>query len=370
MMICTVSREKLLKPLQALVAIADKKHSMPILSSILFEANEHTLRLSASDLDTEVIVDIPLSMPAHQNGIVAIPARKLFEIVKNITDQSEVEIALQPEHKVLIKANKSRFMISALDGSAFPIMQQHEYKASLTMDQFQYIQLIKRVQFAMANNDIRYFLNGMLWEIESNTFKVVATDGHRMAVSECLIEDTQLDRLQVIAPRKAITELQKVLSPQEGDTLQIDIASNHFKITFGDYQFTSKLVDGRYPDYERVLPKNNDKVMIAPRNTLKNSLIRTAILANEKYRGVRLQVEHNVLNISANNPDHEEAQDQIEVQYNYPSIEIGFNVSYLLDVLGVLDSESVDFYLSNPAMSMLIKDDTTQSRYVIMPIRL
>ncbi|MBK2125574.1 DNA polymerase III subunit beta [Fangia hongkongensis] len=366
---CTFSKENILKPLHSAVAIADKKHTMPILSFILFEIVDNALVIKASDLDTEIVAKVELNA-ASEGGKITLPARKLMDIIRNMPDGAVIEISQESETRALVRSNLSKFSLATQTPSAFPAMKEDSAKSMFKVPLLSLTQVIKRVQFAMANNDVRYFLNGMLWEVQGETFRAIATDGHRMASSELTIEDTYLDSVQMIVPRKAISELQKIISAQEDVEAEIQIGKNYFKLVLPNYQFTSKLIDGRYPDYTRVIPQNNNRVLIANRLEMKLALMRTSILSNEKYRGVRLNLDHNKLVFSANNPEHEEAQDQIEVQYNDQAMEIGFNVGYLLDSMSVLDSEKVDLYFDTPAMSLLIKDDTTKSQYVVSPIRL
>ncbi|WP_119344258.1 DNA polymerase III subunit beta [Facilibium subflavum] len=371
MMKCTLTKEDLLKPLHSVVTIADKKHTMPILSFILCWVKEGNLTLKSSDLETEVLAKIALSPESEaSDGCITLPARKTMDIIRNLPDGALVDIIQDMDNRVVIKSSMSRFTLSSLNTESFPIMEEDTGKSMFKMPMSSLSQVIKRVQFAMANNDVRYFLNGMLWEIEGESFKAIATDGHRMASSELTIENTYLDCVQMIVPRKAINEIQKILVAQDDTDIEIQIGKNYFKIVLPNYQFTSKLIDGRYPDYTRVIPQNNNRVLIANRVELKQALIRTAILSNEKYRGVRLKLGHNELMLSANNPEYEEAQDQIAVKYHDQPMEIGFNVGYLLDSVNVLDAENVDLYFDTPAMSLLIKDDTTKSQYVVSPIRL
>ena len=369
MMKFTLSRDALLKPLQALVSIAEKKHTIAVLSSVLFIIEDGKLRLKASDLETEIINYVSLEQ-FSEDGSIAIPAKKLNDIVRNLPEGALIDIEEEKNSRVLISSMRSKFSMSILKASTFPSMNEDTGRAMFKISFAQLITAIKRVQFAMANNDVRYFLNGMMWEVDNDRFRTVATDGHRMASSEVLIENTYLDHVQMIVPRKAILELQRTLSAPEDAEVEVQIGKNYFRIILPEVQFTSKLIEGRFPDYTRVIPPNNTKLLVANRLELKQALIRTAILSNETYRGVRLELQENGLLLSANNPEHEEAQDHIEVKYADNAMEIGFNVNYLLDVVNVLDVESVDFYFDTPAMSLLIKDDESRSTYVVSPIKL
>ena len=365
----SLSRDALLKPLQGLASIAEKKHTITILNSILFILEEGKLRLKASDLETEIVSYIPLEKWSG-NGSIAIPAKKLNDIIRNLPDGSVVDISEETNSRVLISCNYSKFKMAILNASTFPSMNEDTGRAMFKLSFTQLNLAIKRVKFAMANNDVRYFLNGMLWEVNNNRFQTVATDGHRMARTEVFIENTFLDVMQIIVPRKAVIELERTLTAPDDTEIEVQIGKNYFRVILPEFQFTSKLIEGRFPDYTRVIAPDNTKLLVANRLALKQALIRTAILSNETYRGVRLDLQDNSLVLSANNPEHEEAQDQMEVKYNDESMEIGFNVNYLLDIVNVLDTENIDFYFDSPQMNLLIKDNDSFSTYVVSPIKL
>ena len=366
---CTFFKANIIKALHSAVPIADKKHTIPILGFALLEIIDGSLIIKTSDLDTEVIIKVELCS-SSKAGCIALPARKLMDIIRHLPDNSIIEITQENDSRASLQSNLSKFSLATQNTNSFPKMVQNTSESIFKVSLTSLFRMIKRVQFAMASNDARFFLNGMLWEIQGRTFKVVATDGHRMASSELTIQDTYLDRVQIIVPRKAISEIQKIISSQDDTDIEVQIGTNYFKILLGNYHFTSKLIDSTYPDYTRVIPQNNNRILVANRSEIKSALTRTSILSNEKYRGVRLNLNHNRLVLSANNPEHEEAQDEIKVEYNDETMEIGFNVSYLLDSLNALDSKEVSLYFGTPAMSLLIEDHTTKSQYVVSPIRL
>ncbi|MDA7742544.1 DNA polymerase III subunit beta, partial [Francisellaceae bacterium] len=319
--------------------------------------------------ETEVLAEVLLEEDSKP-GKATIPARKLIEIIRNLPLGSAIKINQESENKVVVSSNKSRFALSSLDANNFPQMDHDLKNSGFTISQSSLLKAIKKVQFAMAHNDVRYFLNGTLWEIEGNIFRTVATDGHRMAMFELGIDNPGMGNLQIIVPRKAIVELQKLISNSD-DVVSIHVGSNHFMVRLPNYTFTSKLIDGRYPDYNRVVPKENHKRLVADLVEFKQALTRTAILSNEKYRGVRLNLDKGVLHLAANNPEQEEASDEIEVDYNEDAMEVGFNVGYLLDVVGAIETDEIDLFFSTANMSLLIKEhDLDDSCYVIMPIRL
>lgn len=366
-----INRQNLLKPLQAIVSVADKKHTMAILSNILCKVEENKLFLKASDLDTEVIAEVDVDL-VSEAGTATISARKLIEITRHLSEDAQISIE-NKENKTTIKAAKGRFVLSSMDPESFPNMQHDLSKTSIQLPQSKLASLLKRVSFAMAHNDVRYFLNGMLWEISDTTFKVVATDGHRLAMSQIDIDSLPTDKTQrIIVPRKSVLELMKILEEQSDDLIAIRFGNQHFQVKLPQYIFTSKLIDGRYPDYNRVVPQNNQRLLTAERDSLKQALVRTAILSNEKYRGVRLNLEPNTLRLAATNPEQEQANDEVEVNYHYDPMEVGFNVSYLLDVINTLDSNEVILRLGDdPTKSILIEDKgLCHSHYVVMPIRL
>lgn len=364
-----LSREKILKPLQMVLGVADKKHTMAVLSCILCEAQDDYFKITASDLETEIISEIKATNIA-ESGRVAIPAKKMVDIIKSLPVGSEVELKRDGENRIILTSHKSRFVLSTLDVNSFPVMESDISPNHFSLSQNTLLEVIKKVQFSMAQNDVRYFLNGMLWEVEQNIFRAVSTDGHRMSLIEVSIPEISFDKAQIIVPRKSISELLKIIEPVE-DAIQVEIGTHHFRIIVGETIFTSKLIDGRYPDYTRVLPKSNNKVLSADKNELKLALTRTAILSNEKYRGVRFNIETDLLKLSANNPEQEEAQDEIQVKYQDLPMEIGFNVSYLLEVMNAIEGNEVKLYFSDPKMSLLIKEENSfNCQYVIMPIRL
>jgi DNA polymerase-3 subunit beta len=365
----TLSREKILKPLQMVLGVADKKHTMTILTCLLCEAKDNKFKVTASDLETEIVSEIDV-ISINEPGLVAIPAKKMVDIIKSLPLESEVELKSEGKNRMILTSNKSRFVLSILEPDSFPTMESDISSNCFELSQNILLDVIKKVQFSMAHNDVRYFLNGMLWEIDKNIFRSVSTDGHRMSMVETKINEVYFDKAQIIIPRKSISEIQKLIEPIE-ETIKIEIGTHHFRLVAKNTTFTSKLIDGRYPDYTRVLPTSNNKILVANKNDLKLSLTRTAILSNEKYRGVRFNIEQGLLKLSANNPEQEEAQDEISVEYQDLPMEIGFNVSYLLEVISVIESDKVYLCFSDPKMSLLIKEDGKySSQFVIMPIRL
>lgn len=364
----TLAKKDFLKPLQSVVMIADKKHSNLILGNILCKVLNSKLILRAFDMETEVVATIELSSPSD-NGTFTLPARKTIEIVRNFSDSSKIEIICQKNDQVVIRSGLSKFILFSLDVELFPVLNEDTGRSIFKVQLNNLLESIKRVQFAMANNDFRYFLNGMLWEIEENNFKLVATDGYRMASSTTTVKNMGLKSFQIIVPRKAILELHKITSNYDS-VVEMQAGKNYFKLVFLNYEFASKLIDATYPDYNCLIPKSNKKHIAVNRNELKQALLRTSILSNQQYRGVRLRLEKNQLLLSANNTENEQAKDIIPVKYNGESIEVGFNIAYLLDIVNAISAETVDSYFDNAVTSLLIIDNTFNSFYVVSPVRL
>jgi len=364
----SISRDALLKPLNLVAGVVERRQTLPILANVLMVLDGDRLSLTGTDLEVELVGRVQLAV-AGDSGEVTVPARKLVDICKSLPEGSDIEFSVQ-ESKVKVKSGRSRFTLSTLPAREFPNVEDSMGTHQLTIKQGQLKRLIDRTGFAMAQQDVRYYLNGMLWEINDKQLRVVATDGHRLAM--CTLPekvDTNGDT-QVILPRKGVLELARLLMEEDAE-IAIVIGSNHIRATTNDFTFTSKLVDGKFPDYQRVLPRSPDKIVLGSRLELRQAFTRTAILSNEKYRGVRLKLTENTLDIVANNPEQEEAEETVSVDYQGDSLEVGFNVSYLLDVLGVLSGERIKLSLADPNSSALLEEsDAGDSLYVVMPMRL
>lgn len=363
----TISRDMLIKPLQTVGGVVEKRQTLPILANVLVQASSDKLSMTGTDLEVELVASVALQ--GATPGEITLPGRKFMDICRALPDNATIEITVDSD-KALIKAGKSRFTLATLPASDFPATEAIKGVFEFEMSQGDLKSLIEQTQFSMANQDVRYYLNGLLLELENGVIRMVATDGHRLALSQLDTELAVGDKRQVIIPRKGVLELSRLLST-EADKCKVQLNQNHIRITMGDIIFTSKLVDGRFPDYDRVIPKGGDKVVHANRLLLKEGLQRTAILSNEKYRGIRLTFKNNTLHASVNNPEHEEAEDEIPVDYAGTELEIGFNVTYMLDVLNVIKQNDIEIILSDSNSSCLIKGaQDIASRYVVMPMRL
>ncbi|WP_188152069.1 DNA polymerase III subunit beta [Teredinibacter waterburyi] len=364
----TVARDALIKPLQLVAGVVERRQTLPILANVLLVIEGETLSLTGTDLEVEIVGRVALGS-APGDGEITVPAKKFLDICRALPDDSDINFSLS-DQKVTVKSGRTRFTLSTLPANEFPAVERGANELSFSCAQSEVKRLIDRTAFAMAQQDVRYYLNGMLWEVRPNALRVVATDGHRLAMCTRTVDSNVEEVKQAILPRKGVIELSRLLI--DGDVpIELTLGSNHIRATTVDYTFTSKLVDGKFPDYERVLPKGGDKIVIGNRSDLKQSFARTAILSNEKYRGVRLLLEDGQLTIIANNPEQEEAQDQVAVEYSGNSLEVGFNVSYLQDVTSVLTTENIKITLSDSNSSALIEEpENSDSAYVVMPMRL
>ncbi|TQV82717.1 DNA polymerase III subunit beta [Exilibacterium tricleocarpae] len=364
----TVTREALLKPLQLVAGVVERRQTLPVLANVLVVLEGDQLSLTGTDLEVEIVGRIQLDQ-AGESGEITVPARKLVDICRSLPDSSKLDIS-EENQRVIVKSGRSRFTLSTLPANDFPNVEDSAGDLKFTCEQRVIKRLIDRTGFAMAHQDVRYYLNGMLWEVQTGQLRVVATDGHRLAMCTREVDVTADEVVQAILPRKGVIELSRLLN--DGDeTIDVWLGSNHIRANTEDFTFTSKLVDGKFPDYERVLPKGGTKVVFGSRSELGQAFGRTAILSNEKYRGVRLLLDDGLLTIVANNPEQEEAEEQVVVDYTGEKLEIGFNVSYLQDVANVLSSDNIKMILSDANSSALVEEpEGGDSTYVVMPMRL
>jgi DNA polymerase-3 subunit beta len=363
----TVTRDALLKPLNLVAGVVERRQTLPILANVLIGVEGNLLSLTGTDLEVELLGKVSLD-GATVDGDITVPARKLLDIVKSLPDDSVISVEVE-DQRAIIKSGRSRFTLSTLPASEFPNVEQGSASLEFDVLQRNLKTLIDKTAFAMAQQDVRYYLNGMLWEIKDGIFRVVATDGHRLALST-QSGITASEEKQVILPRKGVLELSRLLI-EEDESIHLAFGDTHLRATTQAFTFTSKLVDGKFPDYDRVLPKGSDKEVVAERDVLKQALARAAILSNEKYRGIRMQFNAGDLRIVANNPEQEEAEDVVAIEYAGDTLEIGFNVSYLLDIMNVVSGPKVKFSLLDANSSALLEDnDDGNSLYVVMPMRL
>lgn len=360
-----IQREQLLKPLQNVVNVVERRQTLPVLANVLLEMHDNAFTLTATDLEVELVTRA--SVITSDSGEVTLPARKLFDILRNLPEEAAIQLGFDGERAVL-KSGRSRFTLATLPAADFPTLDEIPFDLELSLPQRTLKTLIEKTQFAMAQQDVRYYLNGLLLDCVDGELRAVATDGHRLAYACAAV--TAAATAQVIVPRKGVQELARLLADSD-EPAQVRIGTNHIQVVIGDIRFTSKLIDGKFPDYQRVIPREGRRVVLADRLVLRTALTRTAILSNEKYRGVRLQLDNWLLRVQAHNPEQEEAEEEVEVNYSGDGLEIGFNVAYLLDALGALDGELVKLSFNDANSSCLLQNpDSEDCRYVIMPMRL
>jgi DNA polymerase III subunit beta len=362
----SASRETILKPLQTVVGVVERRQTMPILSNVLLAVKDQTLSITATDLEVEMVAEVEVNV--ESGGEITVPGRKLHEICRALPDGTVIEVSLTGE-RVTIKGGRSRFTLSTLRAADFPTVDEIAAKQSLRIGKQDLRRLVDKTHFSMAQQDVRYYLNGLLLETERKKLRAVATDGHRLALSEVDLGTAAARDEQLIVPRKGVLELGRLLDG-DGD-VEVALGANHIRVKLDGVRLTSKLIDGRFPEYARVIPNEPKNIITADRNLLRAALQRTAILSNEKYRGVRLELSSNSVILQANNPEQEEAVETLEVDYGGDAMEIGFNVNYLLDALAAVDSEQVEFGVTDSNSSCLIREPGGNgTKFVVMPMRL
>ncbi len=363
----SLQREVLLKPLAQVVNVVERRQTLPVLANLLAKVEGDLLSLTGTDLEVEMVARTKVD--DAEAGETTIPARKLFEIVRALPDGSKVTIT-QVGDKVTVSAGRSRFTLASLPANDFPALDEVDATERVRVGEASLKELIERTAFAMAQQDVRYYLNGLLFDLRDKALRCVATDGHRLALCEAVLEETVQTKRQIIVPRKGVLELQRLLEGGDRE-LEMEMGRSHIRVKRDDVTFTSKLIDGRFPDYEAVIPIGADREVKVDREAFRASLQRAAILSNEKYRGVRIEVSPGQLKINAHNPEQEEAQEEIEADTRVDSLVIGFNVNYLLDALSALRDEHVVIQLRDSNSSALVREASSEKcRHVVMPLRL
>ncbi|MBT8084584.1 MAG: DNA polymerase III subunit beta [Woeseia sp.] len=362
----SAARETLLKPLQAVIGVVERRQTMPILANVLLVAKNGQLAITATDLEVELVATADVDI--DNGGEVTVPGRKLLDICRALPEGAKIAIG-QSGEKLAVRSGRSKFSLTTLPAAEFPTVENIDATQSIDVPQSTLIRLLDKTHFSMAQQDVRYYLNGLLLETGDKYLRAVATDGHRLALCQQALDGPKLKQQQVIVPRKGVLELQRLLNGEGAVTLQL--GSNHVRIQLEGIRFTSKLIDGRFPEYERVIPQDTSNKLSADRSSLKGALQRTAILSNEKYRGIRLLIRDSGVTIQAHNPEQEEAEEELEVEYSGEDIEIGFNVNYLLDALNAIEADSVSLSVQDSNSSCLLREpDSDDCRFVVMPMRL
>jgi DNA polymerase-3 subunit beta len=373
MILVKTQRDQLLGPLQSVSGIVEKRHTLPILSNVLLEKKDGKLTFLATDIEIQITTSTEVT-EGDGDGAMTVSARKFQDILRSLPDGCEITLSLE-DKRLQVKAGKSRFNLLTLPAEDFPRMAMSKTEEieprKIELPQKAFRNLLAQTQFAMAQQDVRYYLNGLLLLVEGGELRAVATDGHRLAYA-CMTlgEGVSLEKQEFILPRKTVLELSRLLADSD-DPVHVEMTSNQIRFQFGNVVLVSKLIDGKFPDYERVIPPSLKNLVALNRTTLLQSLIRAAILTNEKFRGVRLILTSGSLKIVAANAEHEEAQEEIEVDYSGEVIDVGFNVGYLLDMLNNASTEFVEWGFNDANSSALLTlPGNEHFKYVVMPMRI
>jgi DNA polymerase-3 subunit beta len=361
-------RDELLGPLSAVSGIIERRHTLPILSNVLIDRSAEALSFLATDIEIQIKARSQLDVEGEARALT-VGARKLLDILRALPEDAEV--SLQPQDKrLLVRAGKSRFALQTLPAEDFPRLAPPVGEvARFVLPQKALRRLLALVQYAMAQQDIRYYLNGLLMVIEEGQLKLVATDGHRLAFASLKL-GAELPRQEVIVPRKTVLELSKLLADTE-EEVSVELSSTQAAFNFGTVELVSKLIDGKFPDYTRVIPTQHKNLLHVDRERLRQALLRAAILSNEKFRGVRWVITDGSLKIVSSNAEQEEAQEEVDVKYSGAPLDIGFNVNYLLDVLNNVGGTEIECAFGDSSSSALISYATEKDfKYVVMPMRI
>ena len=368
MIVLKAPQRSLLSALQAVAGIVERRHTLPILANVLLRKNGPSIELTTSDLEIQVRTQAELGGDASTYA-TTVGARKLIDILRSLPDDQVITLS-SAQNKLTLQAGKSRFTLQTLPAEDFPLVNEaSDYGPAFAVPQQTLKHLINQVHFAMAVHDIRYYLNGILFVAEGKTLTLVATDGHRLGLAQAQLQ-SDMPKQEVILPRKTVLELQRLLR-DEDTPIELRFAGNQAKFAFSGMEFVTKLVEGKFPDYNRVIPKNHKNAIVLGRAPLLASLQRAAIMTSEKFKGVRVNVEPGTLRIASSNAEQEEAKEELEVDYNGDAIEIGFNVTYLIDALANLTQEMVKLELQDSNSSALITvPEQAGFKYVVMPMRI
>jgi DNA polymerase-3 subunit beta len=363
----SISREAFLQPLSHVIGVVERRQTLPVLANFMLVARDGRLTVTGTDMEVELISTV--SADVSQDGEITIPARKLIDIIKALPDGAKISLSVSDE-KATLSAGRSRFTLSTLPASEFPATDQVESLENITVSEASLKNMMDKTSFAMANQDVRYYLNGLLFDFSDQQLRAIATDGHRLAVCDLDGKVELAGDRQLIVPRKGVMELARMLSTDK-DEVTLAIGRNHIRLVKGDTIFTSKLIDGRFPDYKAVIPVGADKQMLVDRTAFTQALQRASILSNEKYKGVRLEASDSNIKIIAHNPQHEEAVEEVEAELNFDRLAVGFNVTYLLDALMAIETETVSLELIDANSSCLVSaPDSDMNRHVVMPLKL
>ena len=368
MIVLKATQDKVLAVLQSVAGIVERRHTLPILANVMLKKSGNALQFTTSDLEIQIRTTAELGGDSADFA-TTVNARKLIDILRSMPGDQTVSVE-SSQDKLVLKGGKSRFTLQTLPAEDFPLVQESaSFGPTFSVPQKTLKGLMNQVAFAMAVQDIRYYLNGILFVAEGKQLSLVATDGHRLAIASATL-DVEVPKQEVILPRKTVIELQRLLSDADG-AIEMCFANNQAKFGFGAMEFVTKLVEGKFPDYNRVIPKNHKNSITLGRAPLLASLQRTAIMTSDKFKGVRLNVEPGLLRVASTNAEQEEAVDELDIDYSGDSIDIGFNVTYLIDALASMGQDMVKVDLQDGNSSALITIPENDSfKYVVMPMRI
>ncbi len=368
MIVLKAPQQKLLDALQSVAGIVERRHTLPILANVLMRKTAGQIEFTTSDLEIQVRTQAELGGD-EGNFSTTVGARKMIDILRSLPNDQVVTLS-SAQNKLTLAGGKSRFTLQTLPADDFPLVNESvDFGPVFSVPQKTLKGLINQVHFAMAVHDIRYYLNGILFVAEGKTLTLVATDGHRLGLAQAQL-DTDIPKQEVILPRKTVLELQRLLR-DEDTPIEMRFAGNQAKFSFSGMDFVTKLVEGKFPDYNRVIPKNHKNSVTLGRATLLASLQRAAILTSEKFKGVRVNIEPGTLRIASSNAEQEEAKEEIEIDYGGDTIEVGFNVTYLMDALSNISQDMVKIELQDGNASALITvPEQSGFKYVVMPMRI
>ncbi len=363
----TIQRELLLHALQLVIGVVERRQTLAVLSNILLKISNNQLHLVGTDLEVELTSHLTL-IGDHVAGEITVPGRKFVDIVRSLSDEVMLEIS-DKNQNVIISSGRSRFTLTTLPAKDFPTSATLPNTIELTLKQTAFLVLLEQTYFAMAQQDVRYFLNGLLLELNDKKVRTVATDGHRLALCD-LAMPLLSESTQVIIPRKGVMELLRLLNHND-DEISIKISTQSITLTTREFIFNSRLIDGRFPDYNKVIPKAGDKTVLIDKDLFKQVLNRVAILSNEKYHAVQIQLNAGLMAVIANNPEQEQAEEEVEIDYQGPVVNINFNVNYLIDAITALSTSSIKLTFSNPDSGVLIEGIGIDNvLYIVMPLRI
>jgi DNA polymerase III subunit beta len=362
-----INREVLLKPLINVTGIVERRHTLPILSNLLLEARNNNIQLTATDLEMQISLNVACDLQEELSTTIS--AKKFLDICRSLPEAIDIDLNSK-DSRMTVKAGKSRFNLQTLPSADYPTMTKVSGELiKIQLPQVELKRLLKQVEFAMAQQDIRYYLNGLLLEVNENKLNLVGTDGHRLSFTSATLNQVY-EKNDVILPRKTVIELIKLLEDSD-EEVTIEIGTGQVNFAFGEMRLISKVIDGKFPDYHRVIPTAHTNTFTANRVEILTAMQRASILSNEKYRGIRMVLSENNIKLISTNTEQEEAEEELEISYHQDSLDIGFNVTYLIDVLNNTQQESINFSFADANSSCLITvPDDKDYKYVVMPMRI